>query len=54
MPPLATRRPAALFSSFVPLSLFFAALTWLNLLPIKVNKISKNSKNYIIIRVKIR
>jgi len=39
MPPLPTHCPAALFSSFVPLLLFFAAVAWLNLLPIKVNKI---------------
>ena len=47
VPPLATPRPGALFSSFVALLLLFAPLAWLNLLPTKVNKTSKHPKDYI-------
>jgi len=51
MPPLAL---AAFFYLFVPLLLFFVALARLNLLPTKVNKTSKNLKDYVTIRAKIR
>ena len=54
VPPLATSRPVALFSSFVPFLLLFGILARLNLLSTKVNKKSKNSKDNITIRTKIR